>query len=232
MVMLIAAGLVFLAIHLLVSGTRMRDAITGAIGEGPYMGLFSLASLVTIVWLVGSYNAAASSPENRVLYDLGRGVRDLGIPVVAIAFLLGIQGLFVPNPTAVKQGAAAAKDSNIRGVLRITRHPFLWGVVLWSAFHVLANGDLASVIFFASFLAVAFLGTFSIDAKRKRKLGAVWDAFAAKTSNVPFAAVAGGRNSLNLGESLGRRFWLAAVVFVAILFAHAYLFHASPFPSG
>ena len=232
MVMLIAAGLVFLAIHLLVSGTRVRDAITGAIGEGPYMGLFSLASLLTLVWLVSSYNAAASSPDNRVLYDLGRGVRDLGIPVVAIAFLLGIQGLFVPNPTAVKQGAAAAKDSNIRGVLRITRHPFLWGVVLWSAFHVLANGDLASVIFFASFLAVAFLGTFSIDAKRKRKLGAVWDAFAAKTSNVPFAAVAGGRNSLNLGESLGRRFWLAAVVFVAILFAHAYLFHASPFPSG
>jgi len=232
MVMLIAAGLVFLAIHLLVSGTRVRDAITGAIGEGPYMGLFSLASLLTLVWLVSSYNAAASSPDNRVLYDLGRGVRDLGIPVVAIAFLLGIQGLFVPNPTAVKQGAAAAKDSNIRGVLRITRHPFLWGVVLWSAFHVLANGDLASVIFFASFLAVAFLGTFSIDAKRKRKLGAVWDAFAAKTSNVPFAAVAGGRNSLNLGESLGWLFWLAAIVFAAILFAHAYLFHASPFPNA
>ncbi len=232
MVMLIAAGLVFLAIHLLVSGTRVRDAITGTIGEGPYMGLFSLTSLVTIVWLVSSYNAAASSSENRVLYDLGRGVRDLGIPVIAIAFLLGVQGLFVANPTAVKQGAAAAKESNIKGVLRITRHPFLWGVALWSAFHMLANGDLASVIFFGSFLAVAFLGTFSIDAKRKRKLGSVWDSFAAKTSNVPFAAVAGGRSSLHLSESLGWRFWLAAAVFAAILFAHTTLFHASPFPSA
>ena len=97
---------------------------------------------------------------------------------------------------------------------------------------MLANGDLASVIFFGSFLAVAFLGTFSIDAKRKRKLGSVWDSFAAKTSNVPFAAVAGGRSSLHLSESLGWRFWLAAAVFAAILFAHTTLFHASPFPSA
>src|SRR5664280_2292421 len=49
--MLIAAAIVFLAIHFLVSGTRLRDAITGAIGERPYMGLFALASLAAIVWL-------------------------------------------------------------------------------------------------------------------------------------------------------------------------------------
>ena len=42
---LIAAALAFLLLHLLVSGTRLRDTITGMIGEGPYMGLFSLATL-------------------------------------------------------------------------------------------------------------------------------------------------------------------------------------------
>src|SRR6266566_802513 len=92
MSMLMMAGVTFLAIHLLISGTRLRDRITGAIGEGPYLGLFALASLATIVWLVISYNAAAASSENRMLYDLGRGVRDLGIPLIAIAFLLGVQG--------------------------------------------------------------------------------------------------------------------------------------------
>lgn len=232
MLMLMMAGTTFLAIHLLVSGTSVRDGITGAIGEGPHLGLFALASLATIVWLVISYNAAAISPENRVLYDLGRGVRDLGIPVIAIAFLLGVQGLLIPNPTSVRYGAAAAKESTIKGVLRITRHPFLWGVIIWSAFHVMANGDLASVLFFGTFLAVAFFGTFSIDAKRKRKLGGVWKEFAAKTSNIPFAAVIGGRNSLNFGESLGWRFLVAAALFLTVLFAHAYLFHASPFPGG
>ena len=51
MAQLIAAAAVFVLLHLLVSGTRLRDAITGAIGEGPYMGLFSLASIAALVWL-------------------------------------------------------------------------------------------------------------------------------------------------------------------------------------
>jgi len=232
MSMLMIAGVTFIAIHLLISGTRFRDRITGAIGEGPYLGLFALASLATIVWLVISYNAAAASSENRILYDLGRGVRDLGIPLIAIAFLLGVQGLLIPNPTSVRYGAAEPKEATVKGVLRITRHPFLWGVIIWSAFHVMANGDLASVLFFGTFLAVAFLGTFSIDAKRERKLGGAWKGFAAKTSNIPFAAVIGRRNSLKIGESLGWRFLVAAGLFLVVLFSHASLFHASPFPGG
>ena len=232
MSMLMMAGVTFIAIHLLISGTRFRDRITGAIGEGPYLGLFALASLATIVWLVTTYNAAVASPENRMLYNLGRGMRDLGIPLIAIAFLLGVQGLLISNPTSVRYGAAEPKEASIKGVLRITRHPFLWGVIIWSAFHVMANGDLASVLFFGTFLAVAFLGTFSIDAKRERKLGGAWKAFAAKTSNIPFAAVIGRRNSLKISESLGWRFLVAAGLFLVVLFSHASLFHASPFPGG
>lgn len=33
-----------------------------------------------------------------------------------------------------------------RGIVRITRHPFLWGVALWALVHFIVNGDLASVI--------------------------------------------------------------------------------------
>jgi uncharacterized membrane protein len=207
----------------------VRDAIVRVIGDRPYLGLFSAASLGIIIWLVMAYNAAHAGPDNRSLYDLGH-VRDLGIPIVALAFLLGVQGLLIRNPTAVQQDAAVDKEGVIRGVLRITRHPFLWGVVLWSGFHLLANGDLASVIFFGTFFVVALLGTFSIDAKLRRRLGAAWEAFAAKTSNVPFGAVVAGRNTLNIGESFGWRFWVALLLFVIMLFAHPRLFGASPFP--
>jgi uncharacterized membrane protein len=231
MTMLIAASVAFIAIHLLVSGTAVRNAIVGAIGERPYLGLFSLASLAIIVWLIKAYFVAQASGDNRVLYDLGH-LRDLGIPVVALAFVLGLQGLFIRNPTAVQQEGAISREGAVHGVLRITRHPFLWGVVLWSGFHLLANGDLASIIFFGTFFIVALLGTFSIDAKLRRRLGAAWDAFAAKTSNVPFAAVFAGRNTLNIGESLGWRFWLALLIFVVFLFAHLRLFGVSPFPNG
>jgi uncharacterized membrane protein len=232
MTALLAAAIVFLAIHFLISGTRLRDAITRAIGEGPYMALFALASLGVIVWLVMAYNAAQAGGGDPQLYDLGPGIKHLGIPVVALAFLLGVQGLFLPNPTRVQMGSAALRPDAVSGVLRITRHPFLWGVALWSGFHLAANGDEASVIFFGTFFVLSLAGTVFIDAKRKRKLGAAWDAFASRTSNVPFAAAIAGRGELRLGESFGWRFWLAALLFVAFLFAHARIIGVSPFPSG
>jgi uncharacterized membrane protein len=179
-----------------------------------------------------SYNATARSDEDRVLYDLGPDVQYAAIPITALAFLLGVQGLLAPNPTSVQQERAVARKETMRGVLRITRHPFLWGVVIWAAMHVGANGNLASVIFFGTFLVLAFFGTFSIDRKRRRKLGPAWDTFAAETSNFPFAAVISGRNRLKIGESLGWRFWVSMAAFLAFLFAHVRLFHASPFPSG
>jgi uncharacterized membrane protein len=232
MTMLYAAAATFLAIHLLISGTRIRDGFTAVIGEGAYTGLFSLASLGAIVWLCLAYNAAQTSDQNRYFYNLGPAVHHMAIPVIFIAFWLGVQGLMMPNPTSIRQESAAAKESTIAGVLRITRHPFLWGVIVWSGFHLLANGDLASIVLFGTFFITALLGTFSIDAKRRRKMGAAWDAFAARTSNVPFGAVITGRTSLRLGESFGWRFWVSALIFLAVLFAHARLFGVSPFPNG
>lgn len=228
---LIAAAAAFLAIHFFVSGTPLRDRITAAIGERPYLGLFSLASVGLIVWLIVAYNRAQTGDDPQ-LYDLGEGVRHLGIPIVAIAFFLGVQGLLLRNPTSVQMADAARDEAVVTGVLRLTRHPFLWGVALWSAFHVAANGDEASVIFFGTFLVLALFGTVLIDAKRRRKLGATWTAFAARTSNVPFAAVIAGRNRVRLGEIFAWRFWVAAAIFLVILFCHPRLFGVSPFPGG
>jgi uncharacterized membrane protein len=228
--MLIAAAAVFLAIHLLVAGTRIRDAITGTIGEGPYLGLFSLASVGVIVWLAISYNVAHAGPDNHQLFDFGRAVHDLAIPIVLVAFLIGVPGLLMANPTAVGQSAGAAKDDAARGILRVTRHPFLWGVVIWSGYHLAANGDLASVILFGSLFALALFGTFSIDAKRKRNLGDQWTPFASRTSNIPFGAILGGRNTLKLGEYFDWRFFVALLVFVAALLGHTQLIGVSPFP--
>jgi uncharacterized membrane protein len=232
MTILYAAAITFLAIHLLISGTRVRDGLTSIIGENVYLGLFSLASIGAIVWLCLSYNAAQTSEQNRYFYNFGHAVHDLGIIVIFIAFWLGVQGLMMPNPTSLKQEGSAAKDGTIMGVVRITRHPFLWGVIIWSGFHLLANGDLASIVLFGTFFVTALLGTFSIDAKRRRKMGAAWDAFAAKTSNIPFGAAITGRTSLRLGESFGWRFWLTSLIFLAVIFAHARLFGVSPFPNG
>jgi uncharacterized membrane protein len=196
------------------------------------MALFSLASIGVIVWMAMGYNQAQASGEDKYLYMLGEGVHHLGMPIIFLAFILGIPGLLSPNPTSVRGEGAAQKPETVRGVLRITRHPFLWGVTIWSAFHLAANGDEASVVFFGTFFVLALLGTFSIDAKRKRKLGAAWDAFAAKTSNIPFGAIVTGRTKFSFAEYFDWRFLVAVVLFVVVLFAHAHLFGVSPFPGG
>ena len=118
----------------------------------------------------------------------------------------------------------------VRGMLRITRHQFLWGVAIWAAGHLLVNGDAASIVLFGSLLILSLFGTASIDAKRRRALGAKWDAFAAQTSNIPFAAVAQGRQRLSLGEIGWWRIVLAIGVWAALAWAHPYLFGVRALP--
>ncbi|MBV9331936.1 MAG: NnrU family protein [Alphaproteobacteria bacterium] len=234
MTMLLAAAAAFLGIHLIVSGTKLRDATVRALGENTYLAIFSLASLGLIVWLVIAYNSVSggSAGTDAVLYVAPDAVRHLAIPVVFIAFLIGIPGLLTRNPTSVRQESAAAKEETVRGILRVTRHPFLWGVAIWSAFHLAANGDEASTVFFGAFFLVAVLGTFSIDAKRRRALGPAWTDFASRTSNLPFGAIAAGRNRFVAREIFDWRFAAAILVFAAVLFSHARLFGLSPFPTG
>ena len=62
---LVAAAAVFVLLHLLVSGTRARDALAGRIGEGPYMGLFSLASVGGLAWLGFAYAGARHGAPTR-----------------------------------------------------------------------------------------------------------------------------------------------------------------------
>jgi uncharacterized membrane protein len=226
MTQLIAAAVVFILLHLLVSGTRLRGALVSGIGEGPYMGLFSLASAGILVWLAMAYGHAKGM--GATYWDLGRGARDAQLVIQLIAFLLIVPGLATRNPTSVKQEASLDRPDVASGMLRITRHPFLWGMAVWAAGHLLANGDTPSIWLFGSLLALAVFGTFSIDAKRKSALGPKWEEFARQTSNVPFGAIVSGRQKLSLSEIGWWRILLAVVIYAALLFAHPYLFGVNP----
>jgi uncharacterized membrane protein len=228
MAQLIAAAAVFVLLHLLVSGTRLRGAITGAIGEGPYMGLFSLASMAALVWLGFAFGHARGGPGDRSFWIATPATRHAAMGLVLIGFLLLVPGLLTRNPTSVRQEAAVGDPDVAKGMLRLTRHPFLWGVAFWAAAHILTNGDAASLVLFGSLFLLALIGPPSIDAKRARALGAQWEAFRAKTSNVPFAAILQGRQSLRLGEIGWQRLLLAIVIYGVVLWAHPHLFGVAP----
>jgi len=230
MLILILAAAFFLALHLLVSGTRVRDALTGRIGDGPYMGLFSLASIAGLAWLGFAFAAARHDGANDVLWGATPATRGIQLALQLLAMLLIVPGLTTPNPTSVRQENSLQRADVVKGMLRITRHPFLWGVAIWALGHLLVNGDAASIVLFGAMLALALFGTVSIDAKRRRALGRTWDAFAAETSNVPFAAIATGRQRLNVAEIGWWRLTLAVAVWVVLAWAHPYLFGVRALP--
>jgi uncharacterized membrane protein len=228
MTSLIAAATVFVLIHLLISGTRVRDALTGAIGQGPYMGLFSLTSVAGLTWLGFAFAGARGGAP--AYWDITPVTRHIQLAAQLVAFLFIVIGLATPNPTSVRQEGALDRPDVVKGMLRITRHPFLWGVAIWAAGHLLVNGDAAGLVLFGSMLVLALFGTSSIDAKRKRALGDKWNAFAAQTSNVPFAAILAGRQSLKLGEIGWARILIALAVYVALALAHPLLFGVRALP--
>jgi uncharacterized membrane protein len=133
------------------------------------------------------------------LWGLVLEFRPAAYVLVLIAFLFVVIGITTPSPTRVGMESKVGQGPEAaRGMVRITRHPFLWGIALWALVHLIVNGDLASLIFFGSLLVPAVGGTFAIDAKRRRNFGEQWIKFANVTSDIPFAAIAAGRNRLGL----------------------------------
>lgn len=223
---LIAAVAVFLLLHLLVSGTRLRDAITGTIGEGTYMGLFSLASLGALIWVGVAFGVTRGGPGDTVYWGSNAATRILQLLIQFIAVLFIVPGITTRNPTSVGQARSSEDQGVVSGMLRITRHPFLWGVAIWSAGHMMVNGDLASLIMFGAFLVLAIAGTLSIDAKRSRAMDGAWREFAYNTSNIPFAAIVSGRQTLDIGEIGYVRLGGAVLVYLFLLGAHHHVFGA------
>jgi len=214
------ACLAFLALHVAPS-TPLRPALVRAIGEKPYLGLFSLASLAGIVWMVMAYKAAPASA-------LWPGVRHLPSAVMPFALILLVGGVMTPNPTAVGAAKLLERKEPARGILRITRHPVMWGIMLWAGAHLLARGELKAALFFGSFLLLAAAGTALMDL-RKAQLGEVWTRYAQLTSNVPFVAIAQGRNRLAWRELGVTKIVIALVLYALIFHFHPWLFGLRPY---
>lgn len=221
MLSLAAATALFLAIHVFVSGTPLRDRLVGRIGNGPYQGLFSLASLGALVWMILAWRAAPVAP----LYDLGAAGRWIALPLTLAAFLLAVPGLLSRNPTTAGQDGLIANERPARGLVTVTRHPFLWGTALWAIGHLAIRGDLASLLFFGGLAALALFGPFLIDAKLRRRDREHWERFAAVTSWLPFLAVVQGRTRPDwAGIGLWKPVLGLAVWIILVAGGHAWLF--------
>jgi uncharacterized membrane protein len=137
-------GLVlFFGVHTLTTQREMRARVIAASGEGGYKIGYTLVSLlgfVLIVWGFAHYRAA--------------GMWEIWTPPTALKHLA--VALMLPAVILVVA-------SYIRGrIYTRLKHPMLAGIKLWAAAHLLANGDLGSIILFGSFLGWAVFDRISL----------------------------------------------------------------------
>ena len=200
---LVAATAVFLATHF-VSGTPLRPALINTLGVWPYRAVYSLVALVTLVWMAWAYLHAPH-------VQLWTRMPMLPYVLMPVTFILLACGYY-RNPTAVGAEKLLRSEEPARGIIRITRHPIMWGIMLWAAAHIAARGDLKSLVFFGGFLLLAIVGTVSMDARKRENPD--WPRFAAVTSHIPLVAIVQGRNRLDWRE-IG---WLRPAIGLAAFF--------------
>jgi uncharacterized membrane protein len=213
MTQLAIATLLFLGTHL-VTSTPLRGALVRSMGEWPYRGVYSLVALATLVWMCIAY---AGAPREQ----LWAGLRLLPLAVMPVALILIACG-YGRNPSMVGAEKLLRSDDPARGIIRITRHPIMWGLMLWAGSHVLARGDLAAVIFFGGLFVLAGGGTLLMD--HRKRANPDFARFAALTSNIPFVAIAQGRNRVVWREIGWVRPAIALLAYAALLGLHPLLF--------
>src|SRR5689334_19927214 len=217
LVSLVIAGLAFCGSHVLLSSTGLRGSLRDQLGERGFLAVYSLTAAATFAWFVVAY---AHSPTI-VLWPEHRWTALVPVVVMPLASILLVAGYTTPNPTAVTMERLARADDPAPGVLRVSRHPVMWAIGLWAVSHVIANGDLRSLLFFGAFAFLSLGGTVLIDRKKQLALGSNWARLAEVTSNVPFAALVAGRTRLRW-----RDISLLRVIAGLLLYAVLYNGHA------
>lgn len=223
--MLFLSTVAFLAIHIIPS-SFIRAGLTASIGERAYMILYSLLSVIGLVWMVMAYGAA---PEGKALWDAGNGARYAGSLLMVIAFIFMVSAYTSKNPTGIGMDRFVNDTRVTHGFIAITRHPLMWAIIIWAFVHTLNKATITAVIFFGGLGLLALAGTLLIDRKKAEQMPEKWPDFASRTSNIPFLAILQGRAALSLSQ-IWWRVVLGALVFAAFYGIHAVLFGVSPYP--
>jgi len=154
-VALIAGLVLFLGVHSVrIVADDWRSAQIARRGERPWKGLYTLVSLAGFGLLVWGYGQARQAPV--VLWQPATALRHLALPLMPATFVL-LVAAYVPR----------------NGLKARLHHPMVLAVKVWALAHLLANGTLADLLLFGSFLVWAVV-LFRASRQRDRRLGTVY----------------------------------------------------------
>src|SRR5216684_1692536 len=177
----------FLGTHFALSSATLRPRLIDAVGQQGFLGIYSLVAFATLGPLI--YEFAYHKHAGPMLWYLRANppIRWLAWILMYLALVLFVASLINPNPGGL--GAPKTRSTDPHGVLKITRHPGFVAFTLFGLAHLMMNGWLGDVIFFATFPALGIFGGIHQDARKISELGETYREFKAKTSFVPFAAL-------------------------------------------
>lgn len=195
------ASTVFLVTHIGLTLAPIRTPLRARLGEAGFVGAYTLVAAVAFSFMVHSYAvtrdegplgpALAAIPSVRVV-----------LIVVSLTGVALMVGAFAPkgyweSPSMILVG----RPREPYGLERITRHPFMAGLVLWAIAHASMSSRLTGVIFFAVLIVTAVLGSAHQAGKLRRRHGEGYDRFLRTTSAVPFVAILRGRQRFSAAET-------------------------------
>ena len=212
------AVLVFLGSHVIPSRPSVRARLVAVAGQRAYLVAYSLLSLLVLAWLI---QASTSAPfvELWPFEEWQRLVPQAGMLVASILLAFGLTS---PNPLSIGRSSGKSFDPARPGIAGFVRHPVLWATLVWSAAHLVPNGDLAHVIVFGMFAAFSVAGMLLLDRRARRRLGVEqWQALSRQTSNIPFARLGRGWWPRLDGASAAK-LAVAVALYLLLLFGHPY----------
>ena len=155
---LLYAGLaLFVAIHVVPTLGGTREALVARLGEGAWKVVHSLVTVGAIVVIVMGWRRSAWEGGLELVYAPPAWGRHLTMLLMFVVFWLLV---------------GRRMGSNLK---RWTAHPMLWGVALWGAAHLLANGERRSLVLFGGFIAYSLFAMWWQERRGKaRKATEVW----------------------------------------------------------
>jgi len=155
MTALVLGLLIFLGVHSArIVAEPWRARVLAGGGQGAWKGVYTVLSLVGFGLIIWGYGAARQDPV--ALWAPMLWARHLASLLTLVAFVL-LAAAYVPG----------------NGIKARLHHPMVLGVKVWAFAHLLANGNLADVVLFGSFLLWAAL-SFRAARARDRAAGTVY----------------------------------------------------------
>ena len=213
---LFAAAVLFVAGHFVLSSAAVRGPLVRRLGEGRFLGLYSVLILAAFVWMLIAYGAAPPDP----LWLTAPALNWVPVGVMPVALVLLVCGVTTPSPTLAGGEVLIGGRDATRGIMRVTRHPVMWATTLWAASHLAANGEAPNVVLMGSVAILSLAGMWHIDKKREARMGAAWGPILLTTSAVPFAALATGRAKMDWAGIGWWRPAVAVALYIVVVVVH------------